>query len=171
MGTTPASWGENIQTGVIFLAAMRGLTPFAPPIATKSPLLVKIWDRGQPRKRRIDVGKLPWGEAEVSRSMTGSWVPRSKRCKSRGTTDSQRAGPQPQSWVSRMILIRDVGPGMPWPQLSCQWTETTSLDLPALGFHELRAAGVPELTESAGSPPISSLPSRAATAEKTPWPS
>lgn len=147
------------------------LAPFALPIASKSPVFVKIWDRGQPWKRLIYTGKMTWGEAEVSSSMTGSGMPRRSHSVSPGGSRTLGGlGSQPQSWVSGMIFIRYVGSGVPWPHLSCQWTEITSLDLPALGFHELRDAGAPELTESTGSPPTSSLPSRVATAEKTPWP-
>lgn len=47
-------------------------------------------------------------------------------------------GTQPQSWVSRMILIRCVAAGMPWLHLICQWTENKLSRTASLGHHELR---------------------------------
>lgn len=72
MGTTPARWGENLQIIVIFLAAVRGLTPSTQPIASKYPLLRKIWDRGQPWERLIFMANLMRGEVEGLSSATGS---------------------------------------------------------------------------------------------------
>ena len=66
---------------------------------------------------------------------------------------------------------------MSWPCLGYKWTEITSLDLPALDAHELRVWGAPGLPESSRTSPTrmsptstSSLPSRAAAVEETPWP-
>lgn len=72
MGKTPARWGENLQIIVLFLAAVIGLIPSALPIASKSPLLGKIWGRGQPWERLIFMANLMRGEAEGLSSTTGS---------------------------------------------------------------------------------------------------
>lgn len=76
MGTTPARWGENLQIIVIFLAAAIGLTPSVLPSASKSPLLERIWDKGQPWERLIFVANSMRGEAEGLSSTTGSESPR-----------------------------------------------------------------------------------------------
>lgn len=50
----------NLQVAAIIPAAVTGLTPFAQPTARESSLLVKVWNRGWPRKRLIFKGKSTW---------------------------------------------------------------------------------------------------------------
>lgn len=47
----------------------------------------------------------------------------------------------------------------------------TNLDLPALGFYELRDLGAAGLSEAGKKAPTSQLPSRGAATEEAPWPS